>query len=310
MKTAAIVVAASMVVAGAGVVPTFAASSPTTAPAPQASMQGHMQSDAKPLASVADQAEGVANQSVNQTKSATADGEIRDTIAALTEYALTPNDMPRLVSLFTSAGQQRIMKSDTYSKGYGDQLDKQIDSLSNTWKQKYGHDISFKNAQLALGANFTAIQPQSPSALKTVAQSNQPKLESVSGESASFALKRANGKTTLPAPMVCERNNDWKINVPASLTAQRLRDNLLAELKGINNQAAHWPTNEASACRLVSHRVLLAVLDRPMAGKSSQSAAASTSARPTAATMQPGSAATVKPISTTSTHHWWQAWKW
>ena len=106
---------------------------------------------------------------------------------------------------------------------------------------------------------------------------------------------------------MCEKNNDWKIDVPASLTADKLRDNLVAQLTEIDNQATHWPASETDAYRLVARHVMAAILDKPMLAHVQTSAAP----LPAANVAQQSQNANVKPVSaTSSSHHWYQFWDW
>jgi len=267
MKGRSIVLAAALTVAGISLCPAFAGAGPTAAPS------------AAPMASV---------------KSAPGDApesQIQGTLQSLAQDALTQNDMSKLVSLLNDSQQQSFAKSSTYSQGYGDKLDAQITALNKTWKQKYGHEFSTTGVTNAFGPGFAAIRVQTP------AKTSAP-------ETATASLTTTKASATLDVPLIRDKQNQWKIDTPASLTIEKLRANLLAELTAVNSAAAHWPANETDAYRNVSRHVLMAVLDKPLPAAAQQASAITPKAA--VKTVQP-TAATAKP-AVAATHHWWQFW--
>ena len=85
------------------------------------------------------------------------DAQIQKAIARATKYAMSPKDMARLVSLFPEAQRENISKSSTFSHGYGDKLDKRIESISKAWKEKYGNDFAISNAHSFVSPTFASI---------------------------------------------------------------------------------------------------------------------------------------------------------
>ena len=275
MKGPAIIAAAALAVAGFGLAPAHAANGgPTTAP---------MQVMVKPIGNGMQSAALMAP-----------DAKIRGIVRNATEYALTPSGMTKLVSLFAPAQQQSIEKSTTYSEGYGEKLNARIESISKAWQQKYGSAFATSNDIELSNKTLASIQTQPPS-------HNNGNMES-----ARVGINGAKGASNLQVPLVCENGDDWRINVPSSLTAEKLRDNLLSSLTEIDTRSAHWPSNEADAYRLVSHHVLAAVLDQPTPAH----AQASALPKPAAAVVQQTSAVTAKPVSATSSNPWYEFWKW
>jgi len=63
----------------------------------------------------------------------------------------------------------------------------------------------------------------------------------------------------------------WKIDVPDSVDARKLYDNLLNHLTMVDDQQAQWPADENDAYRLVSHHVLMAIMDQQQQGSSGMS---------------------------------------
>lgn len=238
----------------------------------------------------------------NHAKAAPAD-KIDKVFRNLTNDAVTSGDMSKLVSLFDQHARQRISQSSTYSQGYGAQADAQIKQLNSVWKQKYGQDFDVKSHD-TFGAAFATIQEATPGHdAKLDAQVNKAAQMNAStmtfkGDDAIALAKVAggNGYSSLAVPLVCQKG-DWKIEVPNTLTAERLRQNLTQALSDINQHSAQLPKNETDAYRQVAHHVLAAVMDNSMPPHAQASAIGA----------QPTARAT--PVSTT-TSHWWQFWRW
>jgi hypothetical protein len=53
--------------------------------------------------------------------------------------------------------------------------------------------------------------------------------------------------------------NDWRLNVPDTLTAQTIHDNLLQQLTQLNSQSANWPNDPNQASRIVATHVFQAL---------------------------------------------------
>jgi hypothetical protein len=61
---------------------------------------------------------------------------------------------------------------------------------------------------------------------------------------------------------VAKEGNDWKLNVPDTLTPERLQSNLSRELSKANQEKSQWPTDAKEAERALAHHVMLAVMDQ------------------------------------------------
>jgi hypothetical protein len=282
MKRAAIILASALTVGSINVLPALAAGTagaPTTAPS---AMRDNVTLNSGASASEA------------------ADTRIGYVIDKATDEALTPHAMHKLVSLFSGAQQERIAKSNTYSEGYGQKLDSRIESISKTWKEKYGHDFSLAKSHNLMNPAFASIRTETP---------GHPGVM----EAAIVSIKNGKGEASLDVPLTLGVKDNWKIDVPASLTAERLRDNLQRELTALDNQSAHWPANEMDAYRIVTRHVLSAVLDQPMpahtqaSAKTAAPAVAKTGA-PAVQTAQQSSTQTPVASNASSTHHWWKFW--
>ena len=54
---------------------------------------------------------------------------------------------------------------------------------------------------------------------------------------------------------------DWKINVPDTLTAQRLAENLTRHVNRANQQREQWPQDAKQAQQAIAHHVMMAITD-------------------------------------------------
>jgi hypothetical protein len=61
---------------------------------------------------------------------------------------------------------------------------------------------------------------------------------------------------------VIKEGSDWKLNVPDTLTPQKLQQNLARELARCNDQKAQWPQDAQDAQKALAHHVLLAIMDQ------------------------------------------------
>ena len=66
----------------------------------------------------------------------------------------------------------------------------------------------------------------------------------------------------LTVPLIHEAAG-WKIDVPDTLDAAKLRSNLIAHLTEVQNMKDQWPSDVNDAYRAVAHHVLMAVMDKP-----------------------------------------------
>jgi hypothetical protein len=243
------------------------------------------------------------------------DALIRSTIADATDAALTQKDMSKLISHFDAASQQRIEKSSAYAGGYGEKLNAEIQTFNNNWKQKYGHSfsISLKNSGEIFASPHIAIQVGTSNGNPYLAQeflvASGEKTAPATNGPARIALVVLNGASIhsgFQVPLICEHTAEWRIQVPASLTAADLRLNLEKQISALNDKSADWPKDESTAYRHVSDHVLMAIMNKAPAVQSKD--VSNATAKPTAQANPPAAKAT--PVSTATPAKWWQFWRW
>jgi len=209
--------------------------------------------------------------------------DIRKTFGSLTEDALNKSNMRKLVDHFVDADRNRIKNSDGYSEDFGSTLDGRIQQINEAWKSKYGHDFDVKKAG-DLYQNFAMIQQgeigrdaalasqvehnsQNANMNDTKnAAGNERKDENLDRgrQVAEVTIRASANCPECRVPMIHELPDSWKINVPDTLTAAKLRQNLLDHLTAFGDGSANWPADEGSATLEATRHVLMAVLDQPV----------------------------------------------
>jgi hypothetical protein len=81
------------------------------------------------------------------------------------------------------------------------------------------------------------------------------------GAAQSLTIPASHGLPEVRVSVVKE-GNDWKLNVPDTLTPERLQSNLSRELTRANEMKAQWPTDATQAERALAHHVMLAIMDQ------------------------------------------------
>lgn len=192
---------------------------------------------------------------------------IRDVLAQVTEAALTKGGLDDMVERFVDADRNRLGKE--ANQNFPD-LDGRIDQFRKDWQAKYGKDFNIKNEEKALPASlFSITQGETPRTAASNTGVDRPDSASADANRndpgrnvASIQVRASHGLPDLIIPMIHEAPDRWKIDVPDTLTADRLKANVLAHLTAADNPA-QWPADVNDAYAMVSHHVLMAVLDKP-----------------------------------------------
>ena len=193
---------------------------------------------------------------------------IRKALAKVDAEALDKNNLDDLIDYFTTDAKDRIKKSATYDQNYGDKLDGRIEQINQAWKQKYGHEFKLKKPNDVLGDEFATIQQGvvgKDADLTSMVEQDASDSKIEDGRSiAIVTVKADHGLSELKVPLIHELPDSWRINVPGDLDAAKLRQNLTDHLTALGDHVADWPADEAAADRIVTHHVLMAVLNKPV----------------------------------------------
>jgi len=245
-------------------------------------------------ASAEDKTKNAAENAVDNTKAAAHDAKtqwqdvrIHTMLGQVTNAALTKGAFDDMVERFNAADRNRLgsWAKDKVNKEKLDVLDGRIAQFQNDWKAKYGHEFKIRKDDVVFGnpAIFTYAQGEigkdaqlageklPPAQNVTKDNLNQPK--DATGNTAAdrnlekgrnvayVTVAESHGMPELKVPLIHELPDMWKIDVPDSLTGQKLYDNVLKHLTMANEMKDKWPTDENDAYRAVAHHVLLGVLD-------------------------------------------------
>ena len=229
---------------------------------------------------------------VDRTKEAARDakanwdhGRINTMLAQVTNAALTKGGLDDLVERFNDADRNRLGAyfKDKNNKEKMDVLNGRIAQFQKDWKAKYGQDFriakddvvfghsTFQIARAEIGTDAQLAGQKLPAGEKVTAgdvtapkDGGTTKLDKNIEKGRNVAMVRvaeSHGLPELQVPLIHELPDVWRIDVPDSVTGQKLYDNLLTHLTMANEQKDQWPSDVNEAYRHVSHHVLMAVLD-------------------------------------------------
>jgi flagellar hook-basal body complex protein FliE len=80
---------------------------------------------------------------------------------------------------------------------------------------------------------------------------------------ASVKIAASHGMPELTVPMIHEAGG-WKIDIPDSVDSAKLRDNVSNALAKCQENKDKWPADANESYRAVTHKVLLAIFDKPL----------------------------------------------
>lgn len=207
---------------------------------------------------------------VGESTAAAPDAEgIRDTLAQVTEAALTEGGLDDLTERLVDADRNRIGNAIEADFPDHSALVKQFRA---DWKAKYNQDFDIKDEEAVYpNAMFTIAQGEVGAAAPSrteVATGQRPGDLDANKERgrnvATVSIKESHGLHALTVPLVHEAPDSWKVDVPDTLDAAKLKDNVIAHLKAAHDMKDQWPANVQDAYAAVSHHVLMALLDEPV----------------------------------------------
>jgi len=212
--------------------------------------------------------------------------DIRGMLKDTTEAGIKKDGFDNLVRRFVDADRDRISKSDkSLTKDDWKKLNGRIDEIRKDWKLKYNQAFDIDHPEMVFNDQFQIIQGQIGEAQPAAGRIGDnagnmdkstpdttpgPQSDKVAGGDVNREPGRKVAKVTFPAdhnmpmmyiPLIREFPDAWKIDVPDSVDARKLYDNLLNHLTMFDEQKAQWPTDVNDAYRLASHHVLMAVMD-------------------------------------------------
>jgi len=207
-------------------------------------------------------------------------------LGQVTNAAVTKGGFNDLIERFNDADRNRLgsYAKDKNNKDKLDILDGRIAQFQKDWKAKYNEnfkihkdDVVFGNsmftvAQGEIGKDAQLAGERVPAAQNVTKDNlNQPK-DATGNTAADRNLEKgrniayvtvaaSHNLPELKVPLIHELPDMWKIDVPDSVTGQKLYDNLLKHLTMADEHKDQWPADVNDAYRMVSHHVLMAILD-------------------------------------------------
>jgi len=210
------------------------------------------------------------------------------------EAALTKDGLDDLVERFVDADRNRIGKADLDSGN--DQLNALAASIAADWKAKYNTEFDINQYDKVFGSQFMSVSvgelgknaagadvdinvdrnlPPGQTTRVNVDVDRKSGVDnpaSVSADTnrndpgrnvASVSIPASHGAAALSVPLIHEAGG-WKIDVPDTLDAAKLRSNLIAHLTKVQGMKDQWPATAEEGYRAVTHHVLMAVMDKPV----------------------------------------------
>jgi len=202
-------------------------------------------------------------------------GRIYTLLGQVTNAALTKGGFNDLVERFNDADRNRIGPwiKDKNNMEKLDILDGRIAQFQKDWKAKYNENFKIHKDDLVFGNSMFTVAQGEIGKDAVLAGERLPAADSskpVTGGDRNLEKGRnvayvtvaaSHGLPELKVPLIHELPDVWKIDVPDSVDGKKLYDNLLNHLTMVNEQKDQWPSDVNDAYRMVSHHVLMAILD-------------------------------------------------
>jgi hypothetical protein len=239
----------------------------------------------------AEQANARGTAAPNGTAAAPDAEGIRDVLAQVAEASLTKGGLDDLVERLVDADRNRLGQS--LQKDNPD-LDGRIDQFRKDWQAKYNQEFDIKNEEQAFPNSMFAITQGEQGRNAAGAAVSVDANRTASGASANVDVKNntgvdrpdstaadanrndpgrnvatvriaaSHGLPALTVPLIHEAPDRWRIDVPDTLTADKLKANVLAHLTAADQNKDQWPADVNQAYALVTHHVLMALMDQPV----------------------------------------------
>lgn len=195
--------------------------------------------------------------------------QIRDTLASATEAAVTKGGFDDMVERLVDADRNRIGSTRLTDKDL-EILDGRIAQLRKAWRDKYGSDFDIEDEGRVYSA-FGVIQGEVGDHPRLAASSLGPADRLAGNDPADVNLDpgrnvalvgvpQAHGQPELSVLMIHELPDNWRIDLPDTVSGRELHDNLLKHLTYLGENVGKWPASEAEAYRQFTHHVLAAMM--------------------------------------------------
>jgi hypothetical protein len=193
---------------------------------------------------------------------------IRDVLASVTEAALTEGGLDDLTERLVDADRNRIGKAIE-----GDFPDHAalVKQFRADWKAKYNEDFDLKEDKAYPESMFSIRQGEVGAAAPSGTEVATGKAEGSVDTNvekgrniAAVSIAESHGMPGVEVSLIHELPDAWRIDVPDSVDAAKLKDNIVKHLQAAHDMKAQWPDNIQDAYAAVTHHVVMALLDKPV----------------------------------------------
>jgi hypothetical protein len=185
---------------------------------------------------------------------------IKVVVAEVSEAALTKGGLDDLVERLSSADRDRLNQNKDALKN-NSELDGRVDQFQKDWKAKYNQDFKIPDKNAVYTADFAMIT-QGDEARTASAKVDPSAAASTDTNARNFAIimiPQSHGMAAVSVPLVHEAGG-WKINIPDSIDANKLRDGVKGSLTRCDEAKDKWPADVNDAYRAVSHDILIGII--------------------------------------------------
>lgn len=195
--------------------------------------------------------------------------DIRETLKGVTDAALTKGGLNDLTERLVDADRNRIGKAIGEDSPEHTAL---VEQFRAAWKAKYSQDFGIKDKEKVFTNQlFTVAQSEigaaAPSGTEVATGQKPGDLDANKEKGRNIAtidVQESHGLPRLSVPLIHELPDSWRIDVPDTIDAAKLRSNVLAHLKHALDMKDQWPADVNDAYAAVAHHVLEAVMDQPI----------------------------------------------
>jgi len=232
--------------------------------------------------------------------------QIHDVLAQVAEAAFTKDGFTDIAERFVKADRDRLLDNDAKDALKNDDTaNGRIAELQKDWDAKYNGKFDIKDEDKVYNMSFASIDEMGANNARTAGGTVAPDANTgttaapttpvdvntnanrtdsdrtndhadKNRDTATVHIVASHGLPAIDVPMVHETMG-WRIDIPDSVDSAKLKNNLQTALTDIGEKKDQWSADKDDAYRHATHRLLLAIFDKPAmeAGGATGSAGAS-----------------------------------
>jgi hypothetical protein len=186
---------------------------------------------------------------------------IRGVIAQVADASLTKGGLDDVAERFSKADRDRLNQNKDALKN-NSQLDGRVDQFQKDWKAKYNQDFKIPDKDAVYTADFAMITQGDEARTASAKVDPNGAAAPADTNARNFAIvmiPQSHGMAAVSVPFVHEAGG-WKINIPDSIDANKLRDGVQGALTRCDDMKDKWPADVNDAYRAVSHDILIGII--------------------------------------------------